>query len=233
MTQEHESEHHRPVFDTWFRASVFGFSDGLITNISLILGFVGANPGHNVVRLVGLTGLVAGAFSMASGEYISVRAQKELVDYEVSVERAALLANPEGEQKELRQLFIDRGIDSDLAERLSIDLMRDPELALVTHVREELGIDPSSGGKPLVAASSSFASFAVGALVPLLPWLFSASGNAADVSIAFAIVGSMAAGGVVGWFTGRGISRWALRQLLIAALASGVTYFLGHVVGSN
>jgi VIT1/CCC1 family predicted Fe2+/Mn2+ transporter len=170
---------------------------------------------------------------MASGEYISVRAQKELVDYEISVERAAILANPEGEQKELRQLFIDRGIEIELAERLSIDLMRDPELALVTHVREELGIDPSSGGKPLVAAFSSFASFAVGALVPLLPWLFSASGNAAQLSIAFAVVGSMAAGGVVGWFTGHGITRWALRQFFIAALASGVTYFLGHVVGSN
>ncbi len=233
MTQEHESEHHRPVFDSWFRASVFGFSDGLITNVSLILGFVGANPGHSVVRLVGLTGLVAGAFSMASGEYISVRAQKELVDYEVSVERAALLANPEGEQKELRQIFIDRGIDSELAERLSVDLMRDPDLALVTHVREELGIDPSAAGKPFVAAFSSFASFALGALVPLIPWLFGASGNAANISIALAVVGSMAAGGVVGWFTGRGITRWALRQLFIAALASGVTYFLGHVVGSN
>lgn len=233
MAQEQESEEHRPVFDTWFRASVFGFSDGLITNISLILGFVGANPGHSVVRLVGLTGLVAGAFSMASGEYISVRAQKELVDYEVSVERAALLANPEGEQKELRQIFIERGIEIELAERLSIDLMRDPELALVTHVREELGIDPSAGGKPIVAATSSFAAFAIGALVPLLPWLFTASGNAVNISIAFAVVFSMAAGGVVGWFTGRGITRWALRQLFIAALASGVTFFLGHVVGSN
>jgi len=233
MAQEHESEEHRPVFDTWFRASVFGFSDGLITNISLILGFVGANPGHSVVRLVGLTGLVAGAFSMASGEYISVHAQKELVDYEVSVERAALLANPEGEQKELRQIFIERGIEFELAERLSIDLMRDPELALVTHVREELGIDPSAGGKPIVAAISSFAAFAIGALVPLLPWLFTASGNAVNISIAFAVVFSMAAGGVVGWFTGRGIARWALRQLFIAALASGVTFFLGHVVGSN
>jgi VIT1/CCC1 family predicted Fe2+/Mn2+ transporter len=233
MTQEHESEHHRPVFDTWFRASVFGFSDGLITNISLILGFVGANPGHSVVRLVGLTGLVAGAFSMASGEYISVRAQKELVDYEVSVERAALKADPEGEQKELRQIFIDRGIERELADRLSSDLMRDPELALITHVREELGIDPSSGGKPLLAASSSFAAFAVGALVPLVPWLLTASGNTANISMACAVVGSLAAGAVVGWFTGKGITRWAFRQLFIAALASGVTYFLGHVVGSN
>ena len=111
--------------------------------------------------------------------------------------------------------------------------MRDPELALVTHVREELGIDPSSGGKPLLAAGSSFAAFAVGAFVPLIPWLLTASGNTANISIAFAVIGSLAAGAVVGWFTGRGITRWALRQLFIAALASGVTYFLGHIVGSN
>jgi VIT1/CCC1 family predicted Fe2+/Mn2+ transporter len=233
MGELHESEHHRRVADGAFRASVFGFSDGLITNASLILGFVGANPGHNVVRLVGLAGLVAGAFSMGSGEYLSVRAQKELVDFEVSVERAALKADPEGERFELRQIFLDRGIDSDIAERLSIDLMRDPELALSTHVREELGIDPSASGRPLVVAGSSFAAFAAGALVPLLPWIFTSAGNPAWWSIGFAIVGSLTAGGLVGRFTGQGVTKWALRQLMIAVLASGVTWIVGRLVGGN
>src|SRR5487761_387410 len=121
-------EVHRQITSGWIRAGIFGVSDGLVTNISLILGFAGANPGHSIVRLAGLAGLVAGGFSMASGEYISVRAQKELLEYEINVERQSLEESPELEQEELRQLFVDRGIDGDLAQRLSVDLMRDPEM---------------------------------------------------------------------------------------------------------
>src|ERR1017187_2425440 len=139
--------------------------DGLVTNVSLILGFAGANPGHNIIRLAGLAGLVAGAFSMGSGEYLSMRAQKELYGYEIDVERRALQDEPDLEREELRDIFLGRGIDAELAERLSTDLMRDPDLALRTHTREELGIDPSATGSPWIAALSSFLFFSVGAAV--------------------------------------------------------------------
>src|SRR5665213_477111 len=161
MSESVHPEKHRNVAGSWYRASVFGVSDGLVTNASLILGFAGANPGHNIVRLAGLAGLVAGGFSMASGEYLSMRAQKELLEYEIDVERKSIADSPEAEQEELRQLFVARGIASDLAERLSVDLMRDPDLALRTHAREELGVDPSATGSPWRAALSSLIAFSV------------------------------------------------------------------------
>jgi vacuolar iron transporter family protein len=230
-TQVHD-EHHRQIAGGWVRAGIFGISDGLVTNISLILGFAGANPGHSVVRLAGLAGLVAGGFSMATGEYLSMRAQKELLEFEIDVERRSIASSPEAEQVELRDLFMSRGIDRDLAERLSIDLMRDPDLALRTHAREELGVDPSATGSPFAAAISSFLAFAIGALVPLLPWLWSQSGNDVPWSIAFAGVTSLAIGGGIGWFTRRGVVRWALRQTWIAGAAAAVTFFVGRAVGS-
>lgn len=231
MASAVHEEKHRQITGGWIRAGIFGVSDGLVTNISLILGFAGANPGHNVVRLAGLAGLVAGGFSMASGEYLSMRAQKELLEYEIDVERRSIANSPDDEQRELRDLFIGRGIEPELAERLSIDLMRDPDLALRTHAREELGIDPSATGSPWAAAVSSLLAFSLGAFVPLLPWLWSARGNEVIWSIALAAVGSAAVGGGIGWFTHRGIARWAVRQLLVAALAAGVTFGVGHLVG--
>jgi VIT1/CCC1 family predicted Fe2+/Mn2+ transporter len=133
----------------------------------------------------------------------------------------------------LLQLFIDRGIEAELAERLSIDLMRDPDLALRTHTREELGIDPSATGSPWMAAISSFWAFVVGAFIPLVPWLWSTSGNQVVWSIVLSAIGAAVVGGAIGWFTRRGIVRSALRQLIIATLAAAVTYGVGHLVGSN
>ena len=170
---------------------------------------------------------------MGSGEYLSMRAQKELLESEIEKERQALVDNPEEEQQELRQLFIDRGIDEELATRLSIDLMRDPDLALRTHTREELGVDPSATGSPWMAAISSFWAFVVGAFIPLVPWLWSTTGNQIYWSIALAAVGAAVVGGAIGWFTRRGIWRSAVRQLVIAALASAVTFAVGRLVGAN
>jgi VIT1/CCC1 family predicted Fe2+/Mn2+ transporter len=231
VATKHYEVHHRQISGGWFRAAIFGISDGLVTNVSLILGFAGASPGHDVIRLAGLAGLVAGGFSMGSGEYLSMRAQKELLESEIELERQALIANPVEEQQELMQLFVDRGIEAELAERLSIDLMRDPDLALRTHTREELGIDPSATGSPWMAAISSFWAFVVGAFIPLLPWIWSSSGNPIFWSIAFAGVGSIVVGGAIGWFTRRGVVRSALRQVIIAALASAVTFGVGKLVG--
>jgi VIT1/CCC1 family predicted Fe2+/Mn2+ transporter len=222
---------HRNVAGSWYRASVFGISDGLVTNTSLILGFAGANPGHNIIRLAGLAGLVAGGFSMASGEYISVRAQKELLEYEIDVERKSIEESPDQEQEELRQLFVSRGIDADLARRLSVDLMRDPEMALRTHAREELGVDPSTTGSPWGAAISSLVFCCLGALIPLLPWILTTSGNPVLWSIGLAVLGAGVVGGVIGWFTRNGVFKWALRQILVGALAAAVTFGIGRAVG--
>ena len=231
MQRDHYGEHHRNISEGWIRASIFGMSDGLVTNVSFILGFAGANPNHNVVRLAGLAALVAGSFSMGSGEYLSMRAQKELFEYEIDLERRALAEYPDAERQELRELFESRGSDHDLAERLSADLMKDPDLALRTHAREELGVDPSATGSPWAAAWSSSASFAVGAFVPLLPWLLSSHGNEILWSIILAAVGSASVGGAIGWFTKRGIVRWAMRQIVVTTLAAAVTFGIGRLVG--
>jgi VIT1/CCC1 family predicted Fe2+/Mn2+ transporter len=223
--------HHRQISDGGFRAALFGLMDGLVTNVSLILGFAGANPGHDIVRLAGLAGLVAGAFSMGSGEYLSMRAQKELYGYEIDVERRALRDEPDLEREELRDIFIGRGIDAELAERLSTDLMRDPDLALRTHTREELGIDPSATGSPWIAAFSSFLFFSVGAFIPLLPWIIFSTGNVMWWSVALAGVAIIFVGAAVGHFTRRGVIYSALRALIIMSLASAVTFGVGHLVG--
>jgi VIT1/CCC1 family predicted Fe2+/Mn2+ transporter len=231
MSQSFHAQKHRQVAGGWYRAAVFGASDGLVTNASLILGFAGASPGHNIVRLAGLAGLVAGGFSMASGEYVSVRAQKELLEYEIEVERQSIEDSPVQEREELRDLFVERGIEHDLAERLSTDLMRDPDLALRTHAREELGVDPSATGSPWAAALSSLLSFGVGALIPLLPWLFTSRGDPIIWSIVLAVVAAGVVGGMIGWFTRNGILKWAFRQILVGSLAAAVTFGIGRLVG--
>jgi VIT1/CCC1 family predicted Fe2+/Mn2+ transporter len=226
-------EHHRQVASGWIRAGIFGISDGLVTNTSVLLGIAGTSPGHSFVRLAGVAALIAGGFSMATGEYLSMRATKELLEYEINVERKSIADDPQGERHELREMFIKRGIEPELAERLSVDLMRDPELALQTHVREELGVDPSSTGSPWAAATSSLATFSIGALIPLLPWLWSSTGNEIWWSVGLAAVGSTGVGGAIGIFTRRGPIKWALRQVAVTALAAVVTFGVGKLIGSH
>jgi VIT1/CCC1 family predicted Fe2+/Mn2+ transporter len=168
---------------------------------------------------------------MGAGEYVSMRAQKELYEYEIDVERHALATDPVQERVELRDIFIGRGIDPELAERLSVDLMRDPEMALRTHAREELGVDPSAVGSPWIASSSSFAFFSLGAFIPLLPWLVTSGGNPLWWSIGVAGAAIAAVGGAVGRYTHRGVLRPAIRQLLICGCAAAVTFGVGHLVG--
>jgi VIT1/CCC1 family predicted Fe2+/Mn2+ transporter len=233
MVDHASEEHHRQISSGWIRAGIFGVSDGLVTNTSFILGFAGASPGHNVVRLAGIATLIAGGFSMASGEWLSMRATKELLEYEIDVERQSIADEPEQERHELREMFKSRGIDAELAERLSIDLMRDPDLALQTHVREEMGVDPSATGSPWAAAGSSLATFSVGALIPLLPWLWSSSGNEVWWSVGLAAAGSAGVGGAIGLFTRRGTFKWALRQVMVTALAATITFGVGRLVGTH
>ena len=223
--------HHRNISGGAARAAVFGVSDGLVSNVALIIGVAGANPAPGVVRLAGLAGLVAGAFSMAAGEYVSMRAQAELLEAELEMERVEIHRRPEKERTELVAIYRSRGVDPAVAEDLATEMMRDPELALETHAREELGIDPSALGSPVQAALSSFASFAAGALVPLLPWLLARGAGAMVASIALGALGAIAVGVALARFTGRPMARSALRQLAIAAAAAGVTYVIGALVG--
>jgi VIT1/CCC1 family predicted Fe2+/Mn2+ transporter len=231
MTDHITQEHHRQISDGWIRAGIFGISDGLVTNTSVLLGIAGASSGHGFVRLAGVAALIAGGFSMATGEYLSMRATKELFEYEINVERKSIADDPEEERHELRDMFIRRGIEQELAERLSVDLMRDPELALQTHVREELGVDPSATGSPWAAAASSLLTFSIGAFIPLVPWLWSTTGNQIWWSVGFAGVGSAGVGGAIGVFTRRGPFKWAFRQVVVTALAASVTFGVGRLVG--
>lgn len=210
---------------------MFGVSDGLLTNVSLILGVAAAHPAPGVVRLAGFAGLVAGAFSMATGEYVSMSAQRELIEREVSIEREELRRHPESEHRELVALYVSRGVPPAAAEEVATALARDPELALEVHTREELGVNPGSTGSPRAAAASSLGSFAFGALVPLLPWFFSSGTAAVVASIILGGVMAIAVGVAVASFTGKSKVRTAARQLAIAALAAAVTYGVGTAVG--
>jgi VIT1/CCC1 family predicted Fe2+/Mn2+ transporter len=213
------------------RAAVFGVSDGLLTNVSLILGVAGAGPATGVVRLAGLAGLVAGAVSMAAGEYVSMSAQSELLQHELDVERREIERHPEIETRELVATFRRRGVEAADAQRLAETIMRDPAIALEVHAAEELGVRPGQTGSPWQAALSSFVSFAIGALIPLLPWFFTGGTAAVLASIVLGAVSAVAIGWAVAVFTGRSRPRSALRQLGIAAVAAGVTYGVGTAVG--
>jgi VIT1/CCC1 family predicted Fe2+/Mn2+ transporter len=227
----HTEGHHRNVQGGAARAAVFGVSDGLVTNVSLILGVAGAQPGPSYIRLAGLAGLVAGAFSMAAGEYVSMSAQRELLARELEVERRALKQEPEAEIAELAQIYQRRGLSAEAATYLARMMMRTPEMALETHAREELGVDPTSLGSPYAASISSFASFAVGAAIPLLPWFFLRGTPGLAASLSVVAVAAVVVGLLVSRATGRSPLLSALRQLMVSMVAAGVTYAVGRLVG--
>jgi VIT1/CCC1 family predicted Fe2+/Mn2+ transporter len=225
--------HHRDIQGGAQRAAVLGVSDGLITNVSLILGVAGANTAPGGVRLAGLGGLLAGAFSMAAGEYVSMRAQRELLERELQMEQIELRRAPEAERAELVQLYESRGIDPAVAEDLASEMMRTPEMALETHAREELGVNPSELGNPVAAAAASAASFAAGAVLPLVPWFITRGAAAVVASLVLGAVAAMAIGVALGRFTGRSIIRTGLRQLLLTTAAAAVTFLAGKLVGHS
>jgi vacuolar iron transporter family protein len=223
--------HHRDVRGGAARAAVFGVSDGLVSNLALILGVAGAHPAAGLVRLAGVAGLIAGACSMAAGEYISMRAQRELFERELDLERTEIRRWPDAERRELAVLYERRGLEPGLAENLAAAMMQDPEVALDTHAREELGIDPGELGSPWQAAGSSFLSFAVGAVIPLAPFLALSGTGGVIAAAVVASVATLAIGAALSIFTGRSWLWSALRQFLISAVAAGVTYSIGTAVG--
>ena len=210
---------------------MFGVSDGLVSNVGLILGVAGADPGPGVVRVAGLAGLLAGAISMAAGEYNSMKVQAELLERELELERIELKRNPHVETVELGQIYASRGMDPDSARELAEAMMADPDLALEAHAREELGIDPGSLGSPVAASASSLVAFAIGALVPLLPW-FAGSGTAAVVaSLSLAVVAAVAVGLVTARLTERPAARMVLRQVGFTLVPAAITFAIGAAVG--
>jgi VIT1/CCC1 family predicted Fe2+/Mn2+ transporter len=223
--------HHRDVTGGAARAAVFGVSDGLVSNLGLILGVAGADPAPAVVRVAGLAGLVAGAISMAAGEYNSVRVQNELFERELELERIELRRNPEGETEELAEVYEARGVPGNRARELARAMMADPDLALEVHAKEELGIAPDSLASPTSAAVSSFATFSVGALIPLLPW-FVSNGTAATVaSLVLAVVAAVAVGWVIARSAERPVARVVVRQLLFTLVPAAITYAVGSALG--
>ncbi len=210
---------------------MFGISDGLVSNVALILGMAGAHTSATSVRLAGLAGLIGGACSMAAGEYVSMRAQTELMQRELRVEREALHRQPEGERRELTAIYERRGLETDLASELAAEMMRDPETALETHAREELGINPDQLGSPFQAAGSSFVMFALGAFLPLVPWLLSSGTPAIWASVIIAGIASLVVGAALSYFTGKSWLWSACRQLLISGFAAGITFTIGRIIG--
>lgn len=223
---------HRNVQGGAARAAVLGAGDGLITNVSLVLGVAGAGTTHgSAVRLAGVAGLLAGAFSMAAGELVSVRAQAELVQREIEVERNELANAPEEEQAELASMYRARGVPDDDAQTVARILSANQHLALDTHARLELGVDPAVQASPRKAALASFASFAIGALLPLFPWFFSVGTAAVVASVVVATLSALVLGAAIGSFTGRGRLMTGLRQLGCALVAAGVTFGVGSLLG--
>lgn len=226
----HRDNHtHRDVSGGWLRPAVFGAMDGLVSNLALMAGVAGGTVDRQVVVLSGLAGLAAGAFSMAAGEYTSVASQRELVLAELDVERRELRRNPEDEQRELAELYVGRGVEPELAVKVAEQLSRDPDRALEIHAREELGVDPGDLPSPVVAAVSSFGAFAVGALIPVLPYLLGAV--ALWPAVLVALLGLFLCGVLVSKITVRPWWYSGLRQLTLGGAAAAVTYGLGTLFG--
>jgi VIT1/CCC1 family predicted Fe2+/Mn2+ transporter len=215
------------------RAAVFGASDGLVSNACLILGMAGASGGQGHTVLVsGVAGLLAGAFSMAAGEYVSVRSQREMFEYQIGAERDELAQYPHEEAAELSLIYQARGLGKDDADRMSSRIVANPGYALDALAREELGLDPGALGSPVGAAVFSFAAFSVGASVPLAPFVIAAGGAALGSAIVMAGVALFGVGCATSLFSGRGALRGGLRSLLIGAAAGAVTYGIGRLLGA-
>jgi len=231
-TQSEQHGHqHRDVSGGWLRPAVFGAMDGLVTNVSLIAGVGGGGGSHQFIVLTGLAGLAAGAFSMATGEFVSVSSQNELIGAEVRKEAHELKHNPESEQEELAETFRGRGVDPELAAEVARQLSVQPDHALAVHVREELGVDPEELPSPYTAAAASLVTFAAGALIPLIPYL--AGLNSLALALGLAALAAFIGGGLVAKLTDRPFFRGAFRQLLLGAVAAGLTYLIGHAVGAR
>jgi vacuolar iron transporter family protein len=230
---------HRVDTSGTVRAAIFGISDGLVSNTALVMGFAGTGTDNGVVLFAGVAGLLAGAFSMAAGEYVSVASQRDLFEREIEMEARELEEKPEEERKELELIYRAKGMDRATAKAAADKIFADPKAALDTLAREELGLNPDELGNPYKVALSSFIAFAIGAFVVVLPYLlavispgaFGADSVPLIVAIVLSVAAMLVVGGLVGRFSGRGVVKGALRQFTVGALAAAVTFVIGRVIG--
>jgi VIT1/CCC1 family predicted Fe2+/Mn2+ transporter len=222
---------HRGDASGALRAAIFGVNDGLVSNLALVMGVTGGTPDRRLILLAGVAGLLAGAFSMGAGEYISVTSQRELFEREIALEAEEIEAMPDEEANELALIYRAKGVGREEAEAMAARIMRDHTTALDTMAREELGLNPDELGSPWGVAASSFVSFAAGAVVPVLPWLV-ASGTAAFVaSIALSVLALFLVGAGISLLTGRSLLQSGARQLLVGGLAAAATFGIGRLIG--
>ena len=222
---------HRSGSGNALRAAVLGANDGLVSNLSLVMGVAGADPGREFVALAGIAGLLAGAISMALGEWISVLSSREAFNRQVEIEREELEVNPEEERAELVLLYQVKGLSEEAARATADRVFSNSETALDTLVREELGMAEDSAGNPTVAAVTSFLLFAVGALLPAFPWFFSDGGLAIGLSLGLGAAGLFVLGAAVTLWTGRSALYSGARQLALGLAAAGITYGIGTALG--
>jgi len=222
---------HRTGQSGTLRAVIFGVSDGLVSNTSLVMGISGASPDPHFILLAGIAGLLAGSFSMAAGEYISMQSQRELYERQIALERAEMEAMPDEEQAELAAIYRAKGFSEEEAARVAARLFRDPEAALDTLIREELGLDPDQLGSPWGAAFGSLVAFAAGAAVPVVPYLLTSGAPAFVASIVLSVIAMFIVGTAISLLTGRSALFSGLRQVVIGVLAASVTFLVGRVIG--
>jgi VIT1/CCC1 family predicted Fe2+/Mn2+ transporter len=225
---------HPDVTGGWLRPAVFGASDGLVSNLALIAGVAGgtqAADSSTAVVLAGFAGLAAGAFSMAVGEYTSVASQSEAAAHEVEKERHEIVTNPEAETHELAAMYVEKGVDEHLAHEVARQIHEDVDRAVKVHAREEFGIDPHDLASPMLAAGSSFVAFALGALVPLVPYLLGATNLMPGLVIT--LVALFGAGAMVTQVTSRPWWYGGVRQMLLGGIAAAITYGVGALVGMS
>ncbi|HVN41615.1 MAG TPA: VIT1/CCC1 transporter family protein [Steroidobacteraceae bacterium] len=233
LAQVGERQLHKGYGGGNLRAAVFGVNDGLVSNTSLIMGVAGAAAGEHFVLASGIAGLLAGALSMASGEYVSMRSQREMFEYQIGLEREELGEYPEEEAEELALIYQARGMQLEEARRVTRELVKNHDAALDALAREELGLNPDDLGSPWGAALFSFISFAVGAVVPLLPFLLGLPmARAVAIAAALAGVSLFGVGSALSLFTGRSAVAGGLRMVLIGAVAAGATWIIGHWFGA-
>ncbi|MGA7227641.1 MAG: VIT1/CCC1 transporter family protein, partial [Acidimicrobiia bacterium] len=223
---------HKAVGGNALRAAVLGANDGLVSNTSLVMGVAGAAFTSTAVLLSGLAGLLAGAISMALGEWLSVQSSRELHQSQIETEREEILTMPEEEAEELALIYQAKGMGREEAEKAARDVMADPDAFLDTKVREELGFDPDElGGSAWQAATASFFLFGIGAVVPVIPFFILTGTPAVVLSLAFAAVGLFLLGAMTALVTGTGFLRTGIRSLTLGLLAAGITYGIGTLLG--
>lgn len=224
---------HETRANSVLRPIVFGANDGLVSNLALVMGVAGATSETGLIVLAGIAGLIAGAFSMGVGEYVSVQSQRELLDYQVAFQRKQLREAPEQERAILARIYVERGISQDDAERFVDAVFREPDHAVRLLIFEEVGLDERSIGSPVAAAAGSFVAFTGGAFVPLLPYLLATGVSAFGASLAISLAALATLGGAIAVLTRRPILYGAVRQVVLGGVAAAVTFAVGQAIGVN